>query len=75
MSGLYIREDLSPEEHQKHRDRFGSCKAMGTGSSLADSHITLHSQPLTAQSQSLSPCDLPSGNVSCSSGSPTPDAQ
>ena len=76
LSGLYIREDLSPEERQKRHDRFGSRKATGTGSSSADSHNTLHSQPLTAQSQSLSPCDLPfSGNVSGSSGSPTLDAQ
>ena len=28
LSGLYIREDLSPEEHQKRRDRFGSRKAI-----------------------------------------------
>ena len=76
MSGLYIREYLTPEERQKRRDCFGSHKATGTGSNLADSHNTLRSQPLTAQSQSLSPCDLPSsGNVSGSSGSPTLDAQ
>ena len=76
MSGLYIREDLSPEERQKRRDRFGSRKAMGPGSSPADSHNTLRSQPLTAQSQSLSPCDpLSSANVSGSSGSPALDAQ
>lgn len=55
---MYIRKDLSPEECQKCRDRFGSCKATGTGSSSADSHNAVHSQPLTAQSQSLSPRDL-----------------
>ena len=76
MSGLYIREDLSPEERQKRRDRFGSRKATDTGSSPADPHNTLRSQPLTAQSQSLSPCDPPSSaNVSGSSGSPALDAQ
>ena len=74
MSGLYIREDLSPEERQKHRDRFRSRKAIGAGSNPDDSDNTLHSQPLIAQSQSLSPCDLPS-SVSGSSGSPTQDAQ
>ena len=72
MSGLYIREDLSPEECQKHHDRFHSRKVMGTGSKPADSDNTLCSQPLIAQSQSLSPS---SANVSVSSGSPTLDAQ
>ena len=75
MSGLYIREDLSPEQRQKRCDRFRSHKAMGTGSNPADSDNTLRSQPLIAQSQSLSPCDLPSSvNVSGSSGLPTLDA-
>ena len=60
MSGLYIREDLSPEERQKRRDRFRSRKAVGAGSNPDDSDNTLRSQPLIAQSQSLSPCDLPS---------------
>ena len=72
MSGLYIREDLSPEEYQKHRDHFHSCKVMGAGSKPADSDNTLCSQPLIAQSQSLSPS---SANVSVSSGLPTLDAQ
>ena len=76
MSGLYIREDLSPEERQKRRDRFRSRKAVGAGSNPDDSDNTLRSQPLIAQSQSLSPCDLPSSaSVSGSSGSPTQDAQ
>ena len=48
---------------------------MGTGSNPADSNNTLCSQPLIAQSQSLSPCDLPSSGVSGSSDSPTLDAQ
>ena len=49
---------------------------MGTGSNPADSDNTVRSQPLIAQSQSPSPCDLPSSaNVSGSSGSPTLDAQ
>lgn len=76
MLRLYIREDLSPEECKKRRDHYGSRKAMGAGSSSADSHSTLRSQPLTTQSQSLSPCNFPSSaNVSGSSGSPTLDAQ
>ena len=39
MLRLYIREDLSPEERKKRRDHYGSRKAMGAGSSSADSHM------------------------------------
>ena len=76
MSGLYIREDLSPEERQKCHDRFRSRKAIGAGNNPDDSDNTLRSQPLIAQLQSLSPCDLPSSaSVSGSFGSPNQDAQ
>ena len=50
VTGMYIREDLTPEERQKRRERSGSRKVTGAGRSPA----VPHSQPLSTQSQSLS---------------------
>ena len=59
VTSMYIREDLSPEEREKRRERSGSRKATGTvtvtGSSPSESHGALHSQSLPTQHHPLSP--------------------
>ena len=72
VTRMYIREDLTPEERQKRRERSGSCKVTGAGSSPA----VPHSQPLLTQPQSLSPRPISSPvHASGSSGSQTLIAQ
>ena len=75
MSNVYIREDLSPVERQKHCERFGTRKvaaAVVAAAVVRSDHTDSHCPP---QSQSLPITSHPSPSViessSSAQGSPT----